>query len=93
MNRHYNAFSDADWFYPMTVFDETGVAGHLIMRFTDEKKTVLRFNITAFLQGALPISRAIKTAGKKFHSRFAIQYPLLIKYLFSIFFHYALPFC
>ena len=43
MNRHYNAFSDADWFYPMTVFDETGVAGHLIMRFTDEKKTVLRF--------------------------------------------------
>ncbi len=43
MNRHYTAFSDADWFYPMTVFDETGVVGHLIMRFTDEEKTVLRF--------------------------------------------------
>ena len=43
MNRHYNAFSDADWFYPMTVFDETGVVGHLIMRFTDEKHKVLRF--------------------------------------------------
>jgi RimJ/RimL family protein N-acetyltransferase len=27
----------------MTAFDETGVAGHLIMRFTDEKKTILRF--------------------------------------------------
>lgn len=32
-----------DNFFPMTAFDESGVAGHLIMRFTDENKTVLRF--------------------------------------------------
>ena len=27
----------------MTAFDETGVVGHLIMRFTDEEKRILRF--------------------------------------------------
>ena len=43
MNRHYDAFSDSDSFFPMTAFDETGVVGHMIMRFTDEKKSVLRF--------------------------------------------------
>ena len=35
--------AEPDNFYPMTAFDENGVVGHLIMRFTDEKKTVLRF--------------------------------------------------
>lgn len=34
---------DTDNFYPMTAFDDSGVVGHLIMRFTDEKKTTLRF--------------------------------------------------
>lgn len=34
--------SEPDNFYPMTAFDENGIAGHLIMRFIDEKKTVLR---------------------------------------------------
>lgn len=34
---------EPDNFYPMTAFDETGIAGHLIMRFTDAEKTVLRF--------------------------------------------------
>lgn len=34
---------DMDNFYPMTAFDDSGVVGHLIMRFTDEKKEVLRF--------------------------------------------------
>ena len=34
---------EADNFYPMTAFDENGVAGHLIMRFTDPDQTVLRF--------------------------------------------------
>lgn len=34
---------EPDNFFPMTAFDESGVAGHLIMRFTDEKKSVLRF--------------------------------------------------
>ena len=43
MNRHYDAAADSDSFYEMTAFDETGVVGHLIMRFTDDAKTTLRF--------------------------------------------------
>lgn len=35
--------SEPDNFFPMTAFDENGLAGHMIMRFTDEKKSVLRF--------------------------------------------------
>ena len=43
LNRHYDALADSDSFYEMTAFDESGVVGHLILRFTDERKTVLRF--------------------------------------------------
>lgn len=43
MNHHYEKFDDIDNFYPMTAFDETGVVGHLIMRFTDDLKKELRF--------------------------------------------------
>lgn len=43
MNRHYNGFAYEDNFYQMTAFDETGIVGHLIMRFTDNEKSVLRF--------------------------------------------------
>ena len=32
-----------DNFYPFTAFDESGVVGHLIMRYTDSEKKVLRF--------------------------------------------------
>ena len=35
--------AEPDNFYPMTAFDESGIVGHLIMRFTDEEKRVLRF--------------------------------------------------
>lgn len=34
--------AEEDNFFPMTAFDESGVVGHFIMRFTDEKKHVLR---------------------------------------------------
>ena len=34
---------EPDNFYPMTAFDEKGILGHLIMRFTDAEKTILRF--------------------------------------------------
>ena len=34
---------EMDNFYPMTAFDESGVVGHLIMRFTDAEKRFLRF--------------------------------------------------
>ena len=43
VRRHYHAFDDSDRFFPMTAFDEAGVVGHMIMRFTDEDKRVLRF--------------------------------------------------
>lgn len=47
MNRKYMEYNgdcvEEDNFYPMTAFDDSGVVGHLIMRFTDEKKEVLRF--------------------------------------------------
>ncbi len=47
MNHKYFACNgdcvEPDNFYPMTAFDEKGLVGHLIMRFTDAEKTVLRF--------------------------------------------------
>jgi len=43
MNIHYDEFAYTDNFYQMTAFDETGVVGHLIMRFIDKEKKVLRF--------------------------------------------------
>ena len=43
LNQHYDAMAYSDSFYEFTAFDETGVIGHLIMRFTDEEKKSLRF--------------------------------------------------
>ena len=47
MNRKYldcnGDCADRENFYPMTAFDDSGAAGHLIMRFTDEEKRILRF--------------------------------------------------
>lgn len=34
---------ESDNFYPLTAFDENGVVGHLILRYTDEEKKVIRF--------------------------------------------------
>lgn len=46
MNRKYIDCNgdcvEPDNFYPMTAFDENGIVGHFIMRFTDEEKKVLR---------------------------------------------------
>ena len=39
---HYRQMEQEDWFFPFTSFDETGPAGHLILRFTDERKETLR---------------------------------------------------
>lgn len=36
-------YAGAKDFYPMTVYDEQGVAGHMTMRFVDEKRQELRF--------------------------------------------------
>lgn len=43
INQQYKEFENTDNFYEMIAFDETGVVGHLIMRFTDAEKTILRF--------------------------------------------------
>ena len=46
MNEKYLAnngdCAEADNFYPMTAFDENGIVGHLIMRYTDPGRRVLR---------------------------------------------------
>lgn len=43
LNAHYTAQEMNDAFYPMTAYDETGVQGHMILRFTDPEKKNLRF--------------------------------------------------
>lgn len=43
INKHYAALADSDSFFQMTSFDEGGVVGHLIMRFTDAKWEELWF--------------------------------------------------
>lgn len=46
MNQKYINFngdcSEADNFYPMTAFDDDGIVGHLIIRYTNAEKTILR---------------------------------------------------
>ncbi len=47
MNRKYVDFNgdceEPDNFFPMTAYDENGIVGHMILRFRNEEKTVLRF--------------------------------------------------
>jgi len=43
LKRHYHALDDSDSYFPMTAFDESGVVGHMIMRFTDPEKKEIRF--------------------------------------------------
>ena len=35
--------AEPDNFYPMTAFDDSGIVGHLILRYTDAEKSSLRF--------------------------------------------------
>lgn len=43
LNEKYEESAFEDGFYPMTAFNEDGIVGHMIMRFTNEEKTDLRF--------------------------------------------------
>ena len=72
LNRHYEAMADSDSFYEFTAFDGTGIVGHLIMRFTDEKKTVLRFGFV------------IVDAGKRRKGYGREMLELAIRYAFDI---------
>lgn len=42
-DNYYKKFDDSDAFFAMTAFDESGVVGHLLMRFIDEEQNFLRF--------------------------------------------------
>lgn len=47
INRKYLGYNgdcaEPDNFYPLTAFDDSGVVGHLILRYTDAEKKVIRF--------------------------------------------------
>lgn len=43
LNAHYAAMADSDRFFEMTACDNNGIFGHLIMRYTDENNTIVRF--------------------------------------------------
>ena len=43
MNDNYKKCAESGGFFPMTAVDDSGIVGHLIMRFTDDEKTVIRF--------------------------------------------------
>ena len=64
---------ESDNFYPLTAFDESGVVGHLILRYTDEKKKVIRFGFVI-----VDDSKKGKRYGKQ-------MITLAIKYAFDIF--------
>lgn len=65
--------SESDNFYPLTAFDESGVVGHLILRYTDAEKKVIRFGFVI-----VDDSKRGKGYGKK-------MLTLAIKYAFEIF--------
>lgn len=61
-----------DDFYPMTAFEESGIVGHLIMRFADKEKQVLRFGFVI-----VDSSKRGKGYGKK-------MLELALKYAFEL---------
>lgn len=64
---------ESDNFYPLTAFDESGVVGHLILRYTDEEKKVIRFGFVI-----VDDSKRGKGYGKQ-------MLTLAMKYAFDIF--------
>ena len=72
INEHYDLFKNDHNFFEMTAEDDSGVVGHLIMRFTDEKKKVLRFGFVI-----VDDSKRGKGYGKEMLS-------LALKYAFEI---------
>lgn len=64
---------EADNFYPLTAFDDNDVVGHLILRYTDSKKKVIRF-------GFVIVDDAQR--GKGYGKQMLL---LAVKYAFEIF--------
>lgn len=75
-NKYINNNGDCiepDNFYPLTAFDDNGVVGHLILRYTDEAKKVIRFGFVI-----VDDTKRGKGYGKQ-------MLTLAIKYAFDIF--------
>ncbi len=75
-NKYFNNNGDCtedDNFYPVTAFDEDGVVGHLILRYTDKEKKVIRFGFVI-----VDDSKRGKGYGRQ-------MLTLAIKYAFDIF--------
>ena len=64
---------EPDNFYPLTAFDESGAVGHLILRYTDAEKKVIRFGFVI-----VDDTKRGKGYGKQ-------MLTLAIKYAFEIF--------
>jgi len=64
---------EADNFYPFTAFDESGIVGHLIMRYTDADKITIRFGFVI-----VDDSKRGKGYGKE-------MLRLALKYAFKVF--------
>lgn len=63
---------EPDNFYPLTAFDDSGVVGHLILRYTDEAKKILRIGFVI-----VDDSKRGKGYGKKmimFAVKFAFEF-------------------
>ena len=43
MNGSYEKCAESGSFFPITAVDDGSIVGHLIMRYTDEEKTIIRF--------------------------------------------------
>lgn len=43
IRQYYAGYADSDHLFAMIAFDESGAVGHLLMRFLDEEKSILRF--------------------------------------------------
>lgn len=70
---HNGDCPEPDNFYPLVAFDDSGVVGHLILRYTDPEKKVIRFGFVI-----VDDTKRGKGYGKQMIS-------LAIKYAFEIF--------
>jgi len=76
MNINYEKCAGSGGFFPMTAVDDSGIVGHMIMRYTDEKKTVIRLGFIivddkkrGMGYGAKMLDEAIRYAFEKLNAQ------------------------
>ena len=76
MNGNYDECAGSGSFFPMTAVDDSGIVGHMIMRYTDEEKTVIRFGFIivddkkrGMGYGAKMLDEAIRYAFEKLNAQ------------------------